>query len=140
MLIRWFKRLLFGRRGDGFAETAIVIPVVVLVTIGLMNLSVASFASVNASNAANYGARAGSVSQRGAAGTAYAAAFQSISNANVGDYTVSVSGGGFPGALITVTVTWSVPNYMGPLLSFLGGNGGMEFTGTATATFRQEGW
>ncbi len=129
------------RRASSYAEAAIALPVVVLVTIALMNLSVAGFASVNASNAANYGARTGSVTQQGAGGAAYAAAMASISNAPVGEYGVSVAGGGFPGARITVKVTWSVPNYMGPLLSFFGGDGiGGDIQGLATATFRQEGW
>ena len=55
-----FLRLLHSRRGDEFAETAIVMPLIVLVTIALMNLTMAGFASVNANNAANYGARVGS--------------------------------------------------------------------------------
>ena len=116
-----FRRLLLSRRGDEFAETAIVMPLIVLVTIALMNLTMAGFASVNANNAANYGARVGSVHQQGPAGAAYTAAMQSTAYASVGDYSVSVSGGGFPGAQINVQVDWSVPNLMGGLLSFIGG-------------------
>lgn len=135
------KNLWYGRRGDGFAETALIVPIVMLLTIGMVNLSIAGFASNNANNAANYGARAGSVAQQNAAGTAYSAAIRSLSNANVGEYQVGVTGGGFPGSQINVNVGWSVPNYMGGLMSFVGGGGsGSDFSGSANATFRQEGW
>ena len=135
------RGLLLSRKGDSFAESAIVLPVILLVTIALMNLSMAGFASVNANNAANYGARVGSVHQQGPAAAAYAAAQQSISYASVGDYTVSVSGGGFPGSQINVQVGWSVPNIMGGLLDYLGGSDlGADIRGDATAVFRQEGW
>lgn len=139
-MLRWLKNLWFGRKGDGFAETAIIIPVVMLVTIGLVNLSIAGFASNNANNAANYGARAGSVAQQNPAGAAYGAAIRSLSNANVGEYEVGVSGGGFPGAQINVNIGWSVPNYIAGLMSFVGGGGEIDFAGSASATFRQEGW
>jgi hypothetical protein len=136
-----FKRLMFSRRGDEFAETAIVMPLIVLVTIALMNLSMAAFASVNANNAANYGARVGSVHQQGPASAAYSAAMQSTGFASVGEYTVSVSGGGFPGAQINVEVDWSVPNLMGGLLGFFGGGGtDSDITGKSMSVFRQEGW
>jgi len=59
------RGLLQSRKGDSFAESAIVLPIILLVTIALMNLSMAGFASVNANNAANYGARVGSVHQQG---------------------------------------------------------------------------
>ncbi|MEP0805831.1 MAG: hypothetical protein HRF47_10090 [Chloroflexota bacterium] len=132
--------LLFNRRGDEFAETAIAMPVIVLISIALMNLTMAGFASVNANNAANYAARVGSVTQQGAGGAAYSAAMQSVSNAPIGEYSVSVSGGGFPGAQIAVQVDWSVPNYISGLLAFFGGGLGGDFRGTSTSVFRQEGW
>jgi len=133
-------RLLFCRRGDEFAQTAIAMPVIVLITIALMNLTMAGFASVNANNAANYAARVGSVTQQGAGGASYNAAMASISHAKIGEYSVSVSGGGFPGAQINVQVNWTVPNYMGGLLGFLGGSLSGDFEGTAASVFRQEGW
>ena len=128
-------------RGDEFAETAITMPLILLATIALMNLTMAGFASVNANNAANYGARIGSVYQQNIGAAAYNAALQSVSYAKVGDYIVSVTGGGFPGAQINVTVSWDVPNLMGGLLSFVGGESfGGDLRGTAVSTFRQEGW
>ncbi len=130
---------MLNRRGDEFAQSAIAFPIVVLLLFALFNLATAGFASVNAANAANYGARIGSVQQRGSAGAAYSAALQSISHAPIGEYTVTVSGGGFPGATINVDVTWSVPNYMAPLIRFFGGSSG-DLGGSASSTFRQEGW
>ncbi len=134
------RAVFLARGGDEFAQTAIAMPVIVLVTIALMNLTMAGFASVNANNAANYAARVGSVTQKGAGGAAYSAAMTSVSHAPIGEYAVSVAGGGFPGAQINVQVTWTVPNYMGGLLGFLGGNIGGDFQGTGTSVFRQEGW
>jgi Flp pilus assembly protein TadG len=130
---------MLNRRGDEFAQSAIAFPMVVLLLIALFNMSIAGFASVNAANAANHGARVGSVYQQNAAGAAYAAAAESIAHAPVGDYQISVSGGGFPGATIVVTVEWSVPNYIAPIISFFGGSMG-DLSGTSSATFRQEGW
>ena len=132
--------LVFNRKGDEFAETAIAMPVIVLISIALMNLTMAGFAIVNANNAANYAARVGSVTQQGAGGAAYGAAMESISHAQIGEYSVYVSGGGFPGAQIDVQVDWNVPNYIGGLMSFLGGGLGDDFHGAATSVFRQEGW
>lgn len=138
--MRKILRLIFNRGGDEFAETAIAMPVIVLVSIALMNLTMAGFASVNANNAANYAARVGSVTQQGAGGAAYGAAMESISHSQIGEYSVYVSGGGFPGAQINVQVEWNVPNYIGGLVSFLGGSLGDDFHGAATSVFRQEGW
>ncbi len=133
--------LLLSRKGDEFAESAIAMPIMVLLTIALMNLTLAAFASVNANNAANYGARVGSVHQQAPASAAYAAAMQSINYAKIGSYSVSVTGGGFPGAQIDVQANWSVPNMMGGLLNFFGGSSlGGDIKGSATSAFRQEGW
>ena len=130
---------ILNRRGDEFAQSAIAFPMVVLLLIALFNLSIAGFASVNAANAANHGARVGSVYQQNSAGAAYSAAMQSISYAPVGSYQVNVFGGGFPGATIIVTVNWKVPNYIAPILSFFGSRTG-DLRGTSVSTFRQEGW
>ncbi len=130
---------MLNRRGDEFAQSAIAFPIVVLLLIALFNLATAGFASVNAANAANFGARVGSVQQHGSSGAAYSAAMDSIAHAPIGEYQVTVSGGGFPGATIQVVVNWSVPNYMTPLIRLFGGSSG-DLGGTASSTFRQEGW
>ena len=136
----WLKRFLFAKRGDQFAQTALVLPVIMLSTMGLLDMTMAGFANVNANNAANYGARIGSVTQQGAAGAAYSGALTSIAHAEVGDYTVNVSGGGHPGAQIAVTVGWEVPNHMASITTLWGGVADSRLGGTSVSTFRQEGW
>ncbi len=127
-------------RGSTMAEAAITLPVVLLAAFAMINLALAGFASVNAANAANYGARAGSVAQVNPASAAYSAAQRTISNARIGEYRVSASGGGAPGVQITVSVTWSIPNYFSGLAAFFGVGGEEEFSGTVRSSFRQEGW
>jgi hypothetical protein len=122
------------------AEAAITLPVVVLLTFAMVNLSMAWFAAVAASNAANYGARLGSVTQSDPIGTAVSAAQVRLDATSVGSYAISGSGGGFRGAQINILVDWAVPNYIGSLITYLGGGSQMNFGGTALATFRQEGW
>ncbi|MEJ5315273.1 MAG: hypothetical protein WHS45_12930 [Anaerolinea sp.] len=131
---------LFSKRAE-LDEAAFALPVVLLVSIGLVNLALLGFAAVNAANAANYGARMGSVAQSAPVQVAASAAQGKLAAVKVGSYTVSVSGGGQPGSLITVTVTYRVPNYYAPLASlFSGMREKSTFQGTARAYFRQEGW
>ena len=139
-MFSWLKCFFFAKRGDQFAQTALVLPVIMLATMGLLDMTMAGFASVNANNAANYGARIGSVTQRGAAGAAYSGALTSIAHADVGDYIVNVSGGGHPGAQIAVTVEWEVPNHMASISTLWGGTADSRLGGTSVSTFRQEGW
>jgi len=122
------------------AEAAITLPVVVLLTFAMVNLAMAWYAAVAASNAANYGARVGSVSQADPIGTAVAAAQVRLDSITVGTYSISGSGGGFRGAQVNVVVDWAVPNYIGSLITYIGGGDQMNFAGTALSTFRQEGW
>jgi hypothetical protein len=109
-------------------------------SIAMVNLSMAWFVAISASNAANYGARVGSVSQSSPAGDAVSAAQSRLDAIHIGSYSVAASGGGFRGAQIEVSVNWTVPNYVGGLLAFLGGSSPPIFHGTALSTFRQEGW
>ena len=132
------KRL-FSKRAE-LDEAAFALPVLLLVSIGLVNLALLGFAAVNAANAAEYGARMGSVALANQASVAYTAAQQKVSAVRVGSYTVSVSGGGRPGARIDVAVTYRVPNYFGGLGRLFGVSTPAQFQGTARAYFRQEGW
>ncbi len=131
---RWHER------GNAMAETAVVLPVVLVLTFALVNFAIAGYASVAAANAANYGARAGSVAQQGAAAVAASAAHSALSKTMVGEYQVAASGGGRPGSQVTVAVHWEAPNFIGSMLSLLGGGGEVKFQGSARSTFRQEGW
>ena len=121
-------------------EAALVLPVLLLISVGLVNLAILGFAAVNAGNAANYGARMGSVAQSDPSGIAAASAYQMLSAAPVGTYAVSVSGSGLPGDLLIVQVSYTVPNYFAGLAGFFGVNTAQDFTNTAKSYFRQEGW
>jgi hypothetical protein len=122
------------------AEAAITLPVVVFLTLAMLNLSMAWYAAIAASNAANYGARIGSVAQTNPVGYSIAAADSRLAVTSIGTYSVTASGGGFRGAQVMVSVDWAVPNYMGSMFSFFGGSDPVNFHGTALSTFRQEGW
>jgi len=122
-------------------EAAFVLPVLLLVSIGLINLAIIGFAAINANNAANYGARMGSVAQANATGVAQSAAQEKLNAVRVGSYLITVSGNQTPGGLMTVTVQYTVPNYFGTLAGYFGvASAPREFKGTAKAHFRKEGW
>jgi hypothetical protein len=121
-------------------EAALVLPVLLLISLGLVNLGILGFTAVNAGNAANFGARMGSVAQSDPAGVAVSSAYQMLSAVPVGVYSVSVSGGGLPGDLLVVQVSYSVPNYFGGLAGLFGVNTPGNFSSTASSYFRQEGW
>ncbi len=127
---------LFGRKAAGeFAQFAITFPLMAIITVGMLNLSFLGYVNQAATNAANAGARAGSVNQQSPAAAAYSTATRAAETAGLGWLmSVSATGGGFPGARIVVTVSWEVPN----LIPFLvpGGN----FQGETYSVFRQEGW
>ncbi len=121
------------------AEAAITLPVVVFLTFAMVNLAMAGYASVAAGNAANYGARIGSVAQSNQINHAIAAAQTKINQTGIGDYLIYATGGGSRGSQIAVVVEWTVPNYIGGLMSLFGGSV-TTINGSAQATFRQEGW
>ena len=83
---RWFT----DTRGD-LAQFAFVAPLLVLVSLGLINLALYGMAGVNANNAANYGARVGSVAQTAVLQTAVGAANAKLATTSFGDYAVSAS-------------------------------------------------
>lgn len=123
------------------AEAAITLPVIMLMTFAMINVSMAWYAAVAASNAANYGARMGSVAQVNPHGVAASAAQTRLDSTSIGDYSIRVTGGGSRGAQIKVLIDWTVPNHIVGLMTLLGGGGNTaDFSGTVISTFRQEGW
>lgn len=128
-------------RGSSLAEAAITMPVVIMLSLALINLSMAGFAAINAANAANFGARRGSVAQAAPCAQAVEGANQSLSAASGGGaYQVSASNcDSQRGGMVKVTVSWSVPNYFSGLAALFGGTVG-EFKGSAVSSFRKEGW
>ena len=137
--MRLRERLLHSHRGE-MDEAAIVFPVLLLISVGLINMALFGVAAVNAGNAANYGARMGAVAQANPGGVAYSYANQATQAAPVGAYDITVSGGGAPGSIVNVSVGYRIPNFFAALGGFFGVSMPAEFSGTATSYFRQEGW
>lgn len=133
------KRWILGDDGGSMVESAFTIPILVLLAIALVNLSLAGFASVTASGAADYGARIGAVNQVNPVGAAVAAA-SSMLRAGVGRYSVTASGSTAPGSYVTVRVRWEVPNMFSGMLAFFGGHASGSIHGEAVSTQRKEGW
>jgi hypothetical protein len=52
----------------------------------------------------------------------------------------AVAPGGIAGSELGIRVTYRVPNLMAPLAGLFPGLPRGDFTGDATAIFRQEGW
>jgi hypothetical protein len=135
-----FRRSL-SQRGQSLAEFALVAPAFMLALLAMFNLSMAGFAAVSASNAANYGARRGSVVQGGGAAAVAAAAAQQQAEAfGVGKYDVFAYGGSRRGAQVVVVVDWQVPNFIGGLMAYFGDGISGDFSGSISSSFRQEGW
>ncbi len=131
------RRLLMGTRGD-MVEGALTFPLMALVTLALVNLALAGFASTTANHAAGYGARAGSVAQADPAGQALSAAQQALVS-GVGTYNVRVAADTYPGGVVRVEVDWTVPNFYGSLMPLFGA-ANRPLNGTAVSAFRKEGW
>jgi len=121
-------------------EAVFVLPVMLLVTFALINFGLLGWSSNVAANAANYGARMGSVAQSDPGAVAYSAAASKVGGDLAGDYTVTVIGGGRPGSVIQVIVRYSVPNFFGPFATLFGVSTPSTLGGEATSSFRQEGW
>jgi len=119
-------------------EGALTFPLMALVTLALVNLALAGFASTTANHAAGYGARAGSVAQADPAGRAVEAAQQALAS-GVGTYNVRVAADTYPGGVVRVEVDWSVPNFYGSLMPLFGASSS-PLKGTAVSAFRKEGW
>jgi hypothetical protein len=131
--------VLTDRRGE-MDEAAFVFPILLLISLALINLAMLGFASITAGNAANFGARMGSVAQSNASSIAYQMAASRTEAAPFGSYQVSVSGSGQPGTRVLVRVAFQVPNFFARLAGFFGVPMSPEFSGSSEATFRQEGW
>jgi len=121
-------------------EAALALPVIMLVSVGLMNMTLFGSAAVNAANAANFGARMGSVAQSNPMGYAVNAAQQKLAALPVGTYSVSTGGNTAVGGVMYVTVQYRVPNYFKGLASLFGVSTPSELSGTVTQYFRKEGW
>jgi type II secretory pathway pseudopilin PulG len=133
-----------SQRGDVFAETAFTLPVILLVTLALIQGGLLAYAASAASQAARHGARMASVAQGGlGAAVAVSEAYQTARQLFPMDSAPSVellAPGGAPGTEITVRVTVKAPNILSPLSTLFPVLPRGPLPVSATATFRQEGW
>lgn len=133
-----------NQRGDIFVETAFTLPIILLVTVGLLQAGLLAYASNAASQAARHGARMASVAQGGigaaiAVGEAYQTARQ-LFPMDSSPVVELLSPGGAPGSEITVRVTLRAPNLLAPLSALFPILPRSPYAVQASATFRQEGW
>lgn len=125
-------------RSGSMVESAITMPILILLSLAFVNLALAGYASATAQNAANYGARMGALSFSGAAGHALDNAREAASS-GIGSYDISVAASDTPGSTVAVTVRWQVPNFFAGLMPLFGQSAG-DLKGTASASYRKEGW
>lgn len=121
-------------------EAALALPVILLVSLGLINLTLFGTAAVNAANAANYGARMGSMAQANPLGYAVSAANQKLGALPVGEYAISTGGSTVAGGVMWVRVEYRVPNYFRDLAGIFGVSAPSTLSGQVTQYFRREGW
>ena len=131
-------RFLKARKAIETLEAAITLPIAILVMLATVNLGMVVYGQQAVQAAARQGARMGSVAQQCSACYAVTAASSAIgSDPIVKQAGVAIlSPGGVAGSILTVRVTGLIPNFMGAFVPGLPGN----FTVSAEATFRQEGW
>ncbi|MBN2084215.1 MAG: pilus assembly protein [Anaerolineales bacterium] len=129
------------RRGAEMAESAVVLPVVMLVLMFVINGSLAGYTAMSAANAANEGARAGAVARSNPEQWASAAVSAALRKSRAGgSYTFSVKVDQEPGGAVKVMVAWSYPSMLSGLCNYFGGDCPEHFGGVTTATRKREGW
>jgi len=137
-------RLLRREDGGNLVEFAIALPLVLLLTVGLLQAGLLAYASIMAGEAARHGARMGSVAQADAAVVAHVNALDEAQAAfPIAHPRVQIlAPGGIPGSELTIQVTYDVPNlfYLSGLSSLLPVVGDPTVEVTRRVTFRQEGW
>ncbi len=126
-------------KGQSLIEAAVGTPILLLVLLGIINLAMFGIAGMNASNAANYGARRASVAQSNVQTVALSNTQSKLAEVPVGTYSVNVSGGGERGSLIQIAVSYQVPNFFGGIASLFGGSS-EDMRSQTVSYFRQEGW
>ena len=126
-------------RGASTVEFAASVLMVILMFLGMLQFGVYLWASSIVENAANYGARLGSVSQSCPACAASSAAQRALQGQPVlRNPSVSIlAPGGVVGSTVRIRVTAKIPLFL-PAGETLGLEGLTDVS--AEATFRQEGW
>ena len=129
-------------RGAALIELALTLPVVLLLTLMLIQFGVLAYAGSLAEQAARQGARVGSVAQVNPAGFAVAEAQRvAYTGFSIGHpHVVALAPGGVVGSELTIRVTYQVPNFVGRLAGLFTSLPTDAFAVSGTATFRREGW
>lgn len=130
------------RKALEVVEAAATIPVMLLILVAIVNLGMAIFAQQAVENAANYGARMGSVAQDCRSCAAYGAASSAIARSGVHNPSVEIlAPGGVVGSTLRIRVSGEIPDLgLGSLMAFFGGGMNGPLRTSAEATFRAEGW
>lgn len=128
-----------GKNGSNTIELAILLPFVLVLLVGMLQLGIYMYGLSMVENAARNAARAGSVAQVCPVCEAQNAAYASLhGSAVISNFSVTVlAPGGIVGSIVKIRVMAHIPMLvpggfalgLGPLM-----------TVTAEATFRQEGW
>lgn len=127
-------------QGQSLTEAAFALPLIVLVLMGIINMGVYGLVGMNASNAANYGARRASVAQTNVQAKALSYTEARLAQVSIGTYEVTVTGGGGRGELIQILVHYHIPNYLSGLMAIFHPSPQMIWEGYTVSYFRQEGW
>lgn len=132
-----------GEQGGVILEFALTFPLLLLLTVGLLQWGLLAYGTVAATNAARQGARMGSVALTNPSQVAYREALKAAREAfPLGTPRVKVlAPGGVPGTVLAVRVEYrDVPNFLAPLGALFPGLNTEPFTLRGEAVFRQEGW
>jgi hypothetical protein len=132
----WLQR---SRKGSSTIELAILLPLVLVLLVGMLQLGIYMYGMSMVENAARNAARAGSVAQVCPVCEAQNAAYASLhGSAVISNYTVTfLAPGGVVGSLVKIRVIAQIPMLVPGGIAL--GLGSLT-TVTAEATFRQEGW
>jgi Flp pilus assembly protein TadG len=140
------RMFLVSERGAELVEFAIVLPLLLLVTMGIIDFGFMFQRYVVLTNAAMEGARVAvlpgySTSDVQARVTAYAEGggipAGTVPPAVVVDVALPAPGGTWPGKEVTVTHNYGF-NYLGPVATLFGGGSGRTVTLTARSTMRSQ--
>jgi hypothetical protein len=128
-----------GENGSNTIELAILLPLVLVLLIGMLQLGIYVYGMSMVENAARNAARAGSVSQACPVCEAQSAAHASLTgSAVISNFSIAIlAPGGVVGSTVKIRITAHIPMIVpgGETLGL-----GPLMTVTAEATFRQEGW
>ncbi len=127
------------QQGD-MVEAALTMPLMVLLALVLVNFALVGQARNVAQHAADVGARMGSVAFTGARQQAQHSAERALQYCLCDARVLSVTAADVPGGEVRVVVEWTVVNHVQPLMRLFGSSMPNPFRGTATATYRKEGW